>query len=162
MLSPGAPGFFPLWLHRAQAEGTDAMADLPFCRLRAGADPAAPAGSAPVALLLVLKMIRAHHGEPECRDHGREGWLRMGCVLGKERAASCAAAALPLAAWVRGCSPLPCHAGDVLSAPRTVLSPKCTEDCDLLCPAGRRAAPGGPSFSWLYSLMCLGGELLAG
>lgn len=34
----------PLCLHRAQAEGTDAMADLPFCRLRAGADPAAPAG----------------------------------------------------------------------------------------------------------------------
>lgn len=55
MLSPDAPGFSPLWLHHAQAEGTDAMADLPFPRLRAGADPSAPAGSVPVLLLLVFK-----------------------------------------------------------------------------------------------------------
>lgn len=32
-----------------------------------------------------------------------------------------------LAAWVTGCSPLPCGAGDVLSAPCTELSPKCSE-----------------------------------
>jgi len=55
VLSPGVPGYFPAG-HHAQAEGTDTVADLPISRLKARADPAAPAGSEPQVLLLMLKM----------------------------------------------------------------------------------------------------------
>lgn len=55
MLSRDAPGFFPSG-DTAQAEGTDAVSDPPVSRLKAGADPAAPAGLEPAVLCLMSKM----------------------------------------------------------------------------------------------------------
>lgn len=55
MLSRDAPGFFPS-SDTAQAEGTDGMADPPVSRLKAGADPAAPAGLEPAVLFLMSNM----------------------------------------------------------------------------------------------------------
>lgn len=110
VLSPDAPVIFSLQCHCAQAEGTDAVTDLPVSRLKAGADPAALAGSEHVVLPLMLKM---------CQDSSQGAWVLQGMteeghVLGKKVVALCAAAAFPFTVWLRSCSPLPHSAVDVL------------------------------------------------
>lgn len=112
MLSPDAPGFFPLWLHRAQAEETDARADLPFPRLRAGADLCS-AGSVPVLLRLVLKMRQGSSRAAGALPSWQAG---AGLRAGREnRCLLCSSCSSPRCPGQR-LLPVLCSAGDALSA----------------------------------------------